>query len=109
MKLKASEKLVLAALAYHYPNVFPSIARIAELAGVSRATAKRALRTLVKKGLIFKHWRNNCTTLYELKVDRIFMLADKHEKKLAQNEPQAQIDPSQDDPLTDIIIAGGLK
>jgi predicted transcriptional regulator len=105
MKLKPSEKLVLQALAYHYPNVFPSIARIAGLAGVSKATAKRALRKLVKKGLIFKHWRDNRTTVYELKVDRILTQADKHEKKLAQNEPQAQIDPSQDDPLTDIIIS----
>ena len=56
LKLKPSEKVVLQALAYHYPKVFPSIARIAELAGVSKATAKRALRELVTRGLIFKRW-----------------------------------------------------
>ena len=105
LKLRPSEKLVLQALAFHYPNAFPSIARIAALAGVSRATAKRALRELVGKGLIFKNWRRKRTTVYDLKVDRILMQADKREKKVAQNEPQAQFEPGQDDPLTDNIIS----
>ena len=99
LKLKPSAKLVLEALAYHYPKVFPSIARIADLAGVSEATAKRALRVLVNKGLIFKRWRDKRTTVYELKVDRIFMQADKREKSLAQNEPVAQFEPDQNDPV----------
>jgi predicted transcriptional regulator len=109
LKLRPSEKLVLQALAFHYPNAFPSIARIAALAGVSRATAKRALRELVGKGLIFKNWRRKRTTLYKLNVDRILMQAEKREKSLAQNgpaggrkraqnEPVAQIEPGQDDP-----------
>ena len=111
LKLRPSEKLVLQALAYHYPRVFPSIARTAELAGVSAATTKRALRALVKKGLIFKGWREKRTTAYELKMERILMQADRREKSLAQtdlgaqNDPQAQIEPGQDDPLTDNIIS----
>jgi hypothetical protein len=115
LKLRPSEKLVLQALAFHYPKPFPSIDRIAALAGVSRATAKRALRELVGKGLIFKNWRRKQTTVYELKVDRILMQAEKREKSLAQNEPQgqfepgqnepvAQIEPGQDDPLSENII-----
>jgi DNA-binding MarR family transcriptional regulator len=107
LKLKPSEKVVLQALAYHYPKPYPSIARIAELAGVSKATAKRALRVLVHKGLIFKHWRDKRTTVYELKVDRILMQADKREKKLAQNERVAQFDPDQNDPLTETVISTG--
>lgn len=116
LKLRPSVKLVLQALAFHYPKAFPSIARIAELAGVSRATAKRALRELVGKGLIFKNWRRKRTTVYKLNVDRILMQADKREKSLAQNEPKgqfepgqnepgAQFEPAQDDPLTDNIIS----
>ena len=104
LKLRPSEKLVLQALAFHYPKPFPSIARIAALAGVSRATAKRALRELVGKGLIFKNWRRNRTTVYGLKVDRILMQAEKREKSLAQNEPQSQFEPGQDDPPADDII-----
>ena len=115
LKLRPSVKLVLQALAFHYPRVFPSIERIAALAGVSRATAKRALRTLVGKGYVFKRWREKRTTVYELKVDRILMQADKREKSLAQNgpagqrkraqnEPVAQFEPGQDDPLADDII-----
>jgi hypothetical protein len=116
LKLRPSEKLVLQALAFHYPRVFPSIERIAALAGVSRATAKRALRTLVGKGYVSKRWRQKHTTVYDLKVDRILMQADKREKSLAQNgpagrrkqaqnEPVAQFEPGQDDPPTDNIIS----
>jgi hypothetical protein len=59
LKLSASEKLVLMALCWHYPNIYPSVARIAALASRSERCVRSCLRSLQEKGLIEVHYRRD--------------------------------------------------
>ena len=79
LKLSASEKLVLMALCWHYPNIFPSVARIAAMASRSERWVQRCLRILQGKGLIEVHYRRDGqaqdTSFYTICPDRILMQA----------------------------------
>ena len=46
------EKAILGALQYHFPNIEPSIDRIAELSGVSKRSVLRVIQRLELKGWI---------------------------------------------------------
>jgi len=84
MKLSASEKLVLQALCWHYPNAYPSVARIATMASQSERWVRQCLRSLQKKGLIEVHYRRDDnaqgTNFYTINPDRILMQAGKRAK-----------------------------
>ena len=84
LKLSASEKLVLQALCWHYPNPYPSVARIAAMASQSERWVRQCLRSLQKKGLIEVHYRRDGqaqdTNFYTVKPDRILMQAGKRGK-----------------------------
>jgi hypothetical protein len=72
LDLKGSHKWVLIVLCSHYPNIFPSEARIAKDAGISLANAKRALAYLEKEEWITRQRRySNKTTIYTVHVSRI--------------------------------------
>jgi hypothetical protein len=49
------ERAVLAELAQHWPNIYPSLNRIARHTGLARSTTIAALKRLAKKGLITQH------------------------------------------------------
>ncbi len=84
LKLSASEKLVLQALCWHYPNPIPSVARIAAMSSQTERWVRQCLRSLQKKGLIEVHYRRDGqaqgTNFYMVKPDRILMQAGKRGK-----------------------------
>ncbi|HVN82233.1 MAG TPA: hypothetical protein VMW38_24830 [Terriglobia bacterium] len=84
LKLSASEKLVLQALCWHYPNPCPSVARIAAMSSQSERWVRHCLRSLQKKGLIEVHYRRDGqtqdTNFYTVNPDRILMQASKRGK-----------------------------
>ena len=84
LKLSAAEKLVLQALCWHYPNAYPSVARIAVMASLSKRWVQHCFRTLQEKGLIEIQYRRNGqsqgTNLYTINPDRILMQAGKRAK-----------------------------
>ena len=84
LKLSAAEKLVLQALCWHYPNAYPSVARIAAMASQSKRWVQRCLRSLQAKGLIEVHYRRNGqtqdTSFYRICPDRILTQAGKRAK-----------------------------
>jgi hypothetical protein len=84
LKLSAAEKLVLQALCWHYPNAYPSVARIAVMASQSKRWVQHCFRTLQEKGLIEIQYRRSGqaqgTNLYTINPDRILMQAGKRAK-----------------------------
>jgi len=84
LKLSAAEKLVLQALCWHYPNAYPSVARIAAMASQSKRWVQHCFRSLQAKGLIEVHYRRNGqtqdTSFYKICPDRILTQAGKRAK-----------------------------
>lgn len=72
------------ALCWHYPNLFPSVARIAGMASQSERSVRHCLRSLQTKGLIEVHYRRDGltqdTSFYTINPDRILMQAGKRAK-----------------------------
>jgi len=89
LKLSASEKLVLQALCHHYPNAYPSVARIADMASQSERWVRRCLRSLQKKGLIEVYYRRDGqvqdTSSYAINAERILMQAGVRAKTTLKN------------------------
>jgi hypothetical protein len=71
LDLCAAHKWVLIVLCSHYPNIFPSEADIAEDAGISQATVRRAIAYLEKEKWIAVHPRKGTSNLYTVDVARI--------------------------------------
>jgi len=77
LKLPATQKSVLLCLANwanHEGVTYPSTARLAEVAGVSKTTAKRAIRDFLAAGIIQRHYRRgddgkNQSNVYKLTLD----------------------------------------
>jgi DNA-binding transcriptional ArsR family regulator len=82
LKLKARDKAVLSALAGHYPKVYTSQIRVAELSGFSRRTVQRAIESLLEAGYLRRTRRVGVTNLYEIDADLILMRAVQEEAKL---------------------------
>jgi len=71
LDLKGSHKWVLVVLCYHYPNIFPSEARIAKEAGIGLTAAKGAIKYLESEGWITRERRYSKSTVYTVNVARI--------------------------------------
>jgi predicted transcriptional regulator len=88
LKLSAAEKLVLMAICWHYPQAFPSVARIAAMSSQSERWVRHCLRRLQKKGLIEVYYRRDGyaqeTSYYTINSDRILMQAGKRSKTTLQ-------------------------
>jgi hypothetical protein len=69
--LKGPLKWVLVVLCYHYPNIFPSEARIAKEAGIGLTAAKGAIKYLESKDWITRERRYSKSTVYTVNVARI--------------------------------------
>jgi hypothetical protein len=71
LDLKVSRKMVLMVLCFHYPNIFPSEARIAKEAGIGLTAAKAAIKHLERDGWIKRRPRHSKSTVYTVDVARI--------------------------------------
>ncbi len=71
LDLKGSHKWVLTVLCSHYPNIFPSEARIAKEAGIGLTAVKGAIKFLESEGWISRQRRYSNTTIYTVNVERI--------------------------------------
>jgi len=71
LNLKGSRKWVLIVLCFHYPNIFPSEARIAREAGIGLTAVKAAIKDLERDGWIKRKRRYSKSTTYLVHVDRI--------------------------------------
>lgn len=71
LDLKGSHKWVLTVLCSHYPNIFPSEARIAKEAGIGLTAVKGAIKYLEREGWIKRQPRYSKSTVYTVNVERI--------------------------------------
>jgi hypothetical protein len=69
--LKGSRKWVLIVLCSHFPNIFPSVARIAREAGIGPTTVKAAIKDLQREAWITKKRQYSESNKYTVNVKRI--------------------------------------
>jgi DNA-binding MarR family transcriptional regulator len=76
--LSTTEKFVLVALSYRANKkgeCWPSLADIATMCGINRATASRAIMSLARQGIIVRRRRFSRSTMYSLQLSHSAVIA----------------------------------